>query len=172
MPTSVARGYNPPGYHNHARPETVRYWASKKAYGCRIGPTQHFLARGPEDAPSGPTYLEALDKFRKLVAKDAGKGTDDYLVSALLNQYRAHLRSTRKSGVPGVFEVMARGFADEFGGKKVNELKPYDFDQWVERQTQWNPTSKAHAATLVLAAVSWVVKKGFILTNPLAGRVE
>ncbi|MBP3955481.1 hypothetical protein J8F10_09325 [Gemmata sp. G18] len=151
---------------------SVRYWASKKAYGCWIGPTQHFLARGPEDAPSGPTYLEALDKFRKLVAKDAGKGTDDYLVSALLNQYRAHLRSTRKSGVPGVFEVMARGFATEFGAKRVNELKPYDFDQWVERQTQWNPTSKAHAVTLVLAAVSWAVKKGFILTNPLAGRVE
>lgn len=87
---------------------SVRYWASKKAYGCWIGPTQHFLARGAEDAPSGPTYLEALDKFRKLVAKDAGKGTDDYQVSGLLNQYRAHLRSTRKSGVPGVFEVMAR----------------------------------------------------------------
>lgn len=37
------------------------------------------------------------------MAKDAGKGTDDYRVSALLNQYRAHLRATRKSGVPGVY---------------------------------------------------------------------
>lgn len=151
---------------------SVRYWASKKAYGCWIGPTQHFLARGPDDAPNGPTYLAALDQFRKLVAKDAGKGTDDYLVSALFNQYRAHLRATRKSGVPGVFEVMARGFVKEFGARKVCELKPYDFDQWLERQTNWNPTSKAHAVALILGALGWARRKGFILTDPLVGRIE
>lgn len=154
------------------RKPSVRYWDTRNAYACYIDGERHFLARGPDDAPSGPTYLAALDQFRKLVAKDAGKGTDDYLVSALLNQYRAHLRATRKSGVPGVFEVMARGFGEKFGGKKVNELKPYDFDRWLESQTQWNPTSKAHAATLILGAVSWAVKKGFVQSNPLAGRIE
>jgi integrase len=151
---------------------SVRYWESKKAYGCWLGPVQHFLARGPDDAPNGPTYLAALDQFRKLVAKDAGKGTDDYLVSALLNQYRAHLRTTRKSGVPGVFEVMARGFGVKFGPKRVCELKPYEFDQWLSGQTQWNPTSKAHAVALILGAISWARKKGFIATDPLTGRVE
>lgn len=151
---------------------TVRYWKSRKAYACWIGEDRHFLARGPDDAPSGPTYLAALDKFRKLMAQDEAKGTDDYLVSALLNQYRAFLRETRKSGVPGVFEVMARGFAKEFGSKRVSELKPYEFDEWVKRQTQWNPTSKAHAVTLILAAISWARKKGLIETNPLAGRVD
>jgi integrase len=151
---------------------TVRYWKSRKAYACWIGEDRHFLARGPDDAPNGPTYLAALDKFRKLMAKDEAKGTDDYLVSALLNQYRAHLRTTRKSGVPGVFEVMARGFAEEFGSKRVRDLKPYDFDQWLETQTQWNPTSKAHAVALILGALSWARKKGFIATDPLAGRVE
>jgi hypothetical protein len=69
---------------------SVRCWKSKRVYGCWIGTDQHFLARGPDDAPNGPTYLAALDKFRKLVAQDAGKGTDDYQVSALMNQYRAH----------------------------------------------------------------------------------
>lgn len=151
---------------------SVRYWESRKAYACWVGETRHFLARGPDDAPDGPTYLAALDRFRKLMAKDAGKGTDDYLVSALLNQYRAHLHKTRKSGVPGVFEVMARGFGQEFGGKKVCELKPYDFDRWLETQAQWNPTSKAHAATLILGAISWARKKGFIQNDPLTGRIE
>jgi hypothetical protein len=116
---------------------------SRGAYCCWIGKDRHFLARGPDDAPGGPTFLAALDQFRKLLAREAHKGTDDYLVSSLLNQYRAHLTATRKSGVPGVFEVMARGFAEEFGAKRVCELRPYDFDQWLERQTQWNPTSKA-----------------------------
>ena len=90
----------------HGPKPSVRYWKSRKAYACWIGETRHFLARGPDDSPGGPTYLAALDKFRKLIALDDKVGTDDYLVSALLNQYRAHLKATRKSGAPGVFEVI------------------------------------------------------------------
>ncbi|HEX4611672.1 MAG TPA: hypothetical protein VH092_25980, partial [Urbifossiella sp.] len=150
----------------------MRYWKSRKAYACWIGPKRHFLSRGPDDAPSGPTYLAALDQFRKLVAMDDKAGTDDYLVSAMLNQYRAHLKATRKSGAPPVFEVMARRFALKFGKLKVGELKPYAFDQWLSGQTTWNPTTQAHAVALILGAISWAVRKGFILTNPLAGKIE
>ncbi len=151
---------------------SVRYWKSKKAYGCSIAGDQHFLARGPDDAPNGPTYLEALDRFRRLVAQDDGKGTDDYLVSALMNQYRAHLKATRKSGAPGVFEVMARGFTAKFGKFRVRDLKPHAVEEWLAKQDNWNNTSKAHAGTLILAAVSWARKKGLIETDPIGGRVD
>jgi hypothetical protein len=151
---------------------SVRYWDSRSAYCCWIGKDQHTLSRGPKDDPTGPTYLAALDQFRKLLALEANKGTDDYLVSALLNQYRAHLTSTRKSAVPGIFEVMARGFAAEFGNNRVCELQPHMMEEWLGRQTQWNTTSKAHAGTLILGAVSWARRKGFIKTDPLAGRVD
>lgn len=151
---------------------TVSYWASRKAYCCWINGEQHVLAKGPKDEPAGPTYLEAFARFRKLLEQDANKGTDDYLVSSLLNQYRAHLHATRKSAVPGVFEVMARGFAEEFGKLKVCELKPHMVEAWLNRQDRWNNTSKAHAGTLILAAVSWARKKGFIATDPLQGRVD
>lgn len=86
---------------------SVSYWASKRAYGCWLGSSQQILSRGPDDAPSGPTYIAALHQFRKLVSLEAGIGTDDYLVSALFNQDRAHLDATRKSAAPGVFEVMS-----------------------------------------------------------------
>ncbi len=151
---------------------SVRYWKSKKAYGCSIDGEQHFLARGPDDAPGGPTYLAALDRFRKLVVQDRAKGTDDYLVSALMNQYRAHLRTTRKSGAPGVFEVMARGFTAKHGKHKVRDLKPHHVEDWLAKQDNWNATTRAHAGTLILGAVSWARKKGFIDTDPLAGRVD
>jgi integrase len=121
---------------------------------------------------NGPTYLEALDRFRKLVALETDKGTDDYLVSALMNRYRAHLRATRKSGVPGVFEVMVRGFTEEYGDKRVSELQPFMVEHWLSRQERCNATSKAHAGTLILAAVSWARKKGFIQNDLLAGRVD
>ena len=63
------------------------------------------------EAGNGPTYLAALDRFRKMLSQDDKVGTDDYLVSALLNQYRAHLKATRKSGAPGVFGSNASRFA-------------------------------------------------------------
>jgi hypothetical protein len=68
---------------------SVPYGDSPGGYYCWIGPTQHRLAIGPDDAPIGPIYLEALDRFRKLVALETDKATDDYLVLALMNQYRA-----------------------------------------------------------------------------------
>lgn len=155
-----------------ARKPSVRYWDSRSAYCCEIAGTQHILAKGDDDAPTGPTYIEALDRFRKLLAMEKDKGTDDYLVRALFNQYRIHLHETRKSGVPGVFDIMARGFVAEHGTKKVRELKPYDFDDWLKRQTQWNPTSKAHAVSLILGAISWAKRKDYIKTDPLTGRIE
>lgn len=151
---------------------SVRYWASRRAYCCWIGTVQHTLSKGEDDRPSGPTYLAALDQFRKLMALETDKGTDDYLVSALLNQYRAHLHATRKSAVPGIFEVMARGFATEFGSHRVCELQPHMLETWLAKQTRWNATSKAHAGTLILGAVSWARRKGYIKTDPLAGRVD
>lgn len=170
--TRIAR---PPTYQNtmkHGPRPSVRYWPTRRAYCCKIDYKRVELAKGPDDGPTGPTYLAALEQFRKLLSLEKDKGTDDYLLSALLNQYRAHLHGTRKSGVPGVFEIMARGFGEAFGAKRVRDLKPYDFDRWLEAQTQWNPTSKAHAATLILGAISWAKKKGFITTDPLTGRIE
>jgi hypothetical protein len=151
---------------------SVRYWKSKQAYGCSLAHEQHILARGPEDGPDGTTYLKALDHFRKLVAKDDSIGTDNYLVSSLLNQYRSHLNSTRKSGTPGVFEVMARRFTEKFGSQKVGELKPYAFDAWLNEQATWNSTTKAHAIALILGAINWAARKGFAASNPLLGKIE
>jgi len=107
-----------------------------------------------------------------LVAQDDKIGTNDYLVSALLNQYRVHLKTTRKSGAPGVFEVMARRFAVTFGKKNVCELKPYDFDKWLNEQETWNATTKAHAIALILAAITWAKRKGFIVNDPLSRKIE
>ena len=78
---------------------SIRYWESRSGYYCWIGKDQRVLARGPKDDPTGPTFLTALDRFRKLLELETNKGTDAYRVSALLNQYRAHLHSTRKSAV-------------------------------------------------------------------------
>ncbi|MFY7954236.1 MAG: hypothetical protein ACOVT5_17160 [Armatimonadaceae bacterium] len=57
---------------------SVRYWPTRGAYCCKFNHQRVVLAKGPDDAPSGPTYLEALSQFSKLFAMEANKGTDDY----------------------------------------------------------------------------------------------
>src|SRR4051794_33005252 len=75
------------------RKPSVRYWASRKGggYFVTLEGTLHELALGPDDAPTGPTYAAALEKFGKLLRMETGKGTDSYPVTALFNKYREHL---------------------------------------------------------------------------------
>lgn len=54
---------------------SIRCWKSCNACCCWINGEQHTLVRGPDDAPGGPTYLAALDQFRKLLAMETHKGT-------------------------------------------------------------------------------------------------
>jgi len=69
-PGSPPEVANLPGYHNATRPETVSALLEEPgAYACWMGPTQHFFARGPDNAPSGPTHRAALDSFRELAAQ-------------------------------------------------------------------------------------------------------
>lgn len=80
---------------------------------------------GPADASVCPTCQAALDRFNKLVVLDDKQGTDCYHVSALMNQYRVQLKAIRTSAAPCVFEVMARGFTERFGGLTIRKLKPH-----------------------------------------------
>jgi len=151
----------------------ITYWASKGGYGARIGGRQIILARGPDDGPAGPTFLAALDEFAKQHRQEKNKGTDDYLVSALLNQYRLHLAEKRESQVPVTFDCLARSFCDRFGHYKVSELRPFHVENWLKDMAhRWNGTSRHNAGRIVMGAVSWARKKGYIKSDPLAGCVE
>src|SRR5262245_58069162 len=118
---------------SRGRKPDVTYWASRKAYGCWIDGTQHILAKGAKDETKGPTYLAALDHFEKLLALEADKGSDDYLVSAMLNQYRAHVKD-RRSQMPNIFDAMARGFSVGFGHLELCELQPFHLKGWLKEQ--------------------------------------
>jgi hypothetical protein len=47
----------------------IKYWPSRKGggYFCNYQRKQHELALGPKDGPNGPTYLAALDAFKKVL---------------------------------------------------------------------------------------------------------
>ena len=130
------------------RPD-VRYWQRKGGgYFVTVKGRQVELALGPDDSPRGPTFLAALDKYRAVMAMESGKGTDEYLVSSCLNQYRIHLKATRKTEMPGIFDSMCRRFNDDFGKMKVSALIAGDVQTWLNKQDTWNDTSKKHGGQL------------------------
>ena len=49
-----------------ARKPSVRYWPSRKGYGVTVNGHQYILAVGPDDCPTGPTYIAALGAFPRL----------------------------------------------------------------------------------------------------------
>lgn len=155
------------------RKPAVRYWQRKGGgYFATIRGEQVELALGPDDAPGGPTYLKALDQFAKSMALETGKGTNDYLVSALMNQYRLEIRKKKSADVVGTWEAMAASFATKHGKLPVGSLRPFHLTEWLAEQTQWNPTTQNHAGRLVLSAIGWAVKQGYVSSNPLAGKVD
>jgi integrase len=164
------------------RKPSVRYWPSRKGggYFCNVKGQLVELALGPDDAPAGPTYLKALDAFCKRIALESGKGTAEYLVSALFNQYRLHLKALDdKDGKNRYdrlrlveFDKNVKGFSDLFGHLKVSDLRAYHFDEWFRTQPGWNDTSRHHAGRHVIIALNWAAKRGYIPYNHLDGKVE
>ena len=108
-----------------AKKPSVRYWASRSAYCCEIDGTQHILAKGPNDGPKGKTYLAAGTRFGKLITLEVEKGTDDYVVSALFNQYRSHLGRKARPVIGDPDEGIIRQFQRFAGGRTI---------QWNDRE--------------------------------------
>lgn len=155
------------------RKRQVRYWPSRKGggYFVTIDGRQHELALGPDDAPGGPVYAKAVQAYGRLLALDRDKGTDDYLVSALANQYRLWLADKHPRRLD-LFEQWGRGFVELYGHLKCRELRPFHFHDWLDSKKKWGPTSKWNAARKVLACINWGAKCGLIAQNHLLRRVQ
>lgn len=130
------------------------------------------LAMGPDDGPTGPTYLAAFDEWRKHVRQDEGKGSDGYALSALFNGYRAFLEGQGRTATLANVNNMLKGFAEKFGKMPVGTLKPFHVRQWLDGATTWGENTKRLAYKLLSTAMNWGVMEGVIASNPIKGRMK
>ena len=93
-----------------ARKPQARYYASRKGggYFATLNGKLHELALGLDDAPTGPTYIAALTKFKEIlqlggVEHSAEKNT----VRVVLETYMKHIATRKK---PGTVEIRQRCF--------------------------------------------------------------
>ena len=93
-----------------ARKPQARYSASRKGggYFATVNGTLHELALGPDDAPTGPTYLAALDRFREVLSlAGVEKQKDANTVRVVLETSMQHIAARKK---PGTVEIRLRSY--------------------------------------------------------------
>jgi integrase len=168
-----------------ARKPQVNYFKKRKAYYTQVNGKQHRLATGPDDAPNGPTYLEAVKAFGRLLEMGnvhrAGGGNK---VGVILAKYLQHLEGARK---PATVKIRKRDFAAfgaRYGELAVADLKPSHLDEFLatvrgkrprdpgkpgRNQWSWGPGAVRIFLSSIGAALNWAAKRKLIPENPVRG---
>ena len=160
------------------RKPSVRYWASRKGYCVKVNGVQHLLASGPDDAPSGPTYLVALDEFKRLMeVGNLDTAGDSNTVRVVLNAY---LNAIENAVKPGTFRLRLQAcklFSDRWGSLRCADVKPFHCEQIItemrrERKVgmqicRWGDGQAGIFVMGLKAGFNWAVKQQLIDRNPL-----
>lgn len=193
-----------------ARKPNVNYWTTvgswtdeqgelhKGAFACRIDGKLEILAEGPDDSPQGPVYLEALKRFRDVLArKNVNHAKDANPIKTILETYLDH---AAKRLEPSTLRIRRDNFARfleyRWPGCKRSVAVPdmvigelthqciYDFLAHMEqprevqlqfkgkqftRVVSWGPGGHSVFLLSIQAALNWAVKSGIISRNPLVG---
>jgi integrase len=179
-----------------ARRPQARYYASRKGggYFATINGKLYELALGPDDAPTGPTYLAALDRFREILAMSGvDQAGERNTVRVVLETYLRHIATRKK---PGTVEIRQRCFTPfvnfdpdgrgHIGERLVGSLTHflvYNFLKHMEtprpqarkkpqpgrQPLGWTTGSQRNCVQSLTAALNWAVRSGLIPKNPLAG---
>jgi integrase len=177
-----------------ARRPSVRYWSSRNAYMCWHNGRQAKLAEGPDDAPTGPTFLAALAKFRELLELDQVDRADDRnTIRAILETYLRHIAAKKKQSTVEIRLRAFRPFVDyrpedgpAYGERRVADLTHFDLYRFMEamevprhakrkkeqkgrKPVGWGPGSQRNFLQGLNAAFNWAVRSGLLPKNPVTG---
>lgn len=162
------------------RTSSINYFEQRGGYFSQIRGKQHKLALGPDDKPSGPTYLAALERFNELMqGRVATTSAKDSLVSVVLQHHFDSLERANKRNTLHIAKTLLMPAVANFGHIKVGELTPHIVSKWLEamsdqekeysgRNKPWGQTTKHMAVSKLLRAFNWARKQGLIAANPIA----
>lgn len=166
------------------RKSSVRYYASKGGYFTHFEGQNVRLATGPDDAPKGPTYLQALDEFRRMMQVSSADTADQSnTVRVAVDLYGQHLERNGQGRSLEILLQTCTSAVGEFGDKTFAELKPLHITNWLAlmakpratkkfKSVKWGPTYQNIALRTLVAAFNWALGQGLIsghcLQNPKA----
>jgi integrase len=161
-----------------ARKPSVRFFASRNAYYCQYNGRQHRLASGPDDSPSGPNYLAALDAYKHLMRMGAvGTSKDRNTVRVVLETYLQHAKGRIKDSTFTSRLHSYRPLCAALGETAIGDLTPFDIERFIVSMRQprkvgnhtyaWGDPAVSNFVDHCRAAFRWALKKRLITTNPM-----
>lgn len=151
-----------------ARKPSVNYWASRKAFCCRIDGVEHVLAEGEDDSKrQGPVFSAATKRFGELiVAKSSGKlEVGDTRIITLCERYIQHLERHGKN-IESIKSLLMPA-VKSFGTVRVECLKPLHVQEWLDGMTTWNVNTRNTGYAKLVRTLNWNRDQGYIQAHPL-----
>jgi len=152
----------------------IRYYPSRKGYYTCFRHKQIPLTKGPDDKPTGPTYLAALKKFTELMqTANADKADQGNTVRLVCELYGQHLESNGRTGSLRILRDTCKSALERFGDLTLSEFKVFHVTEWLEamakprrdskgRTGKWNETYRNMAARTLVCALNWAKNQGLI----------
>jgi integrase len=166
----------------------VNYYKSRGGYMCQINRKQYMLAKGPDDAPRGPTYLAALDAYRDLVdGLNVEKAGDDNTVRTVLETYLQSTGGEVEDSTQDRRVVLLKPFVTALGNVRVSALTPLQLEGFIadmrrprkvqvvtkgvpkQRTVFWGDSTVSSFLRTASAAFAWAIERRLITTNPCKG---
>lgn len=152
-----------------ARKPTVRYFPSRAAYYCQYAGKQHPLASGPDDSPTGPTYLSALAAFTRLMSRAAApEQGDSNTLRTVFELYIAHVKGRVAPATLKHLWYSLDPWIVAHGAIRVSQITHFRVYEYLTT-LDWADSTKAVFLADASSAMNWAVKSGLISRNPLAG---
>lgn len=171
-----------------ARRADIRYFDSKQGYYTTFRGKRYKLADGPDDKPDGPTFREALNRFRSIMEQSlVGQAGDQNTVRVVFANYLAFIQSRRSAST---FRTRQRHLAsfesfNGYGLLSIQDIQHHHIYAWIdyasqehvwkalggriERSSTWGNVAVVAALQSLSAAFNWALKTGLIRRNPVAG---
>ncbi len=164
---------------------SIRYYESKGGYFTEYRGKKHRLATGPDDGPAGPTFLEALGAFRRLMElAHAPAAGDQNTARVVFELYLRHVAETKKpktlkSRQDFLLPFLAHG---KTAGMRVGDLKKPYVEAYIAhmkeprphkhcptRSVRWRSGGVRNFISCQHACLNWAVKRELIPANPVKG---
>jgi integrase len=160
----------------------ISYYDSRKGYYTCFRGKQTPLAKGPDDKPTGPTFLAALTKFREIMQlANADTADQGNTVATICEMYGQLLEREGKTASLRILLGTCTSATERFGSKTMAEFKPIHVTEWLaamavpredskKRMGKWGKTYQAMALRTLVAALNWAKKQGVISRHCLENR--
>lgn len=149
------------------------FWAARKGWYLRVPGEDGKL----DTIRLGDTKQDAYNEWDRRKIEAAAPPPpptpiESPLVSELIDQFIAHIRSEAKLGKIKSTTVDRRiahlaPFLAVSAGLSIDDLKPHHITSWLQAQHTWNATTRSDAAAVVKQAIKWAADQGRIPASPI-----